>query len=56
MIKEKGKQVPLRDFPGGLVIKTLQSQCKGHGFHPWAGNWNPTCDGVWPKKIKINAR
>ena len=23
------------DFPGGPVAKTLSSQCKGPGFHPW---------------------
>ena len=38
------------DFPGGRVAKTLCSQCRGHRFDPWSGNWipqattkNPTC-------------
>ena len=28
----------LRDFPGGLVVKTLRSQCRGPRFNPWWGN------------------
>ena len=31
-IKSKG------DFPGGPVVKTPCSQCRGHGFNPWSGN------------------
>ena len=27
-----------RDFPGGPVVETPQSQCRGPRFHPWAGN------------------
>ena len=26
------------DFPGGPVIKTLSSQCRGPGFDPCSGN------------------
>ena len=26
------------DFPGGPVVKTLCSQCRGPGFHPWSEN------------------
>ena len=26
------------DFPGGTVVKTLRSQCRGPGFDPWSGN------------------
>ena len=26
------------DFPGGPVAKTVCSQCRGHGFHPWSVN------------------
>ena len=26
------------DFPGGPVVKTLCSQCRGPGFDPWSGN------------------
>ena len=25
-------------FPGGPVVKTLHSQCRGPGFDPWSGN------------------
>ena len=27
-----------RDFPGGPVVKTPHSQCRGDGFSPWLGN------------------
>ena len=27
-----------RDFPGGAVVKTLSSRCRGPGFNPWSGN------------------
>ena len=27
-----------RDFPGGAVVKTPCSQCRGPGFDPWSGN------------------
>ena len=27
-----------RDFPGGSVVKTPHSQCRGPGFNPWSGN------------------
>ena len=26
-----------RNFPGGLIVKTLHFQCRGHGFDPWSG-------------------
>ena len=26
------------DFPGGPVVKTLRSQCRGPGIDPWLGN------------------
>ena len=29
------------DFPGGPVVKTLHSQCRGPGFNPWSGNQIP---------------
>ena len=29
------------DFPGGLVAKTLCSQCREPGFSPWPGNQIP---------------
>ena len=30
-----------RDIPGGPVVKTPCSQCRGHGFNPWLGNEDP---------------
>ena len=27
-----------RDFPGGPVVKTPHSQCRGHRFNPRLGN------------------
>ena len=38
-----------------LVVKTPHSQCRGHRFHPWSGNQDPTCHWVSPKtKSKPN--
>ena len=38
------------DFPGGLVVKTLCSQCRGHGFDPWSGiKHDPACHVAWPE-------
>ena len=31
------KKLENRDFPGSLVAKTLHSQCRGPGAHPWLG-------------------
>lgn len=31
------------DFPGRPVLKTPGFHCRGHGFHSWLENWNPTC-------------
>ena len=28
----------LGDFPGGTVVGTPHSQCRGPGFNPWSGN------------------
>ena len=42
----------VRDFPGGSVFKTLGSQCRGHGFGPWSGNY-PTCHVVQPKCVCV---
>ena len=30
--------LPIQDFPGGPVVKTPRSQCRGPGFNPWSGN------------------
>ena len=35
-----------RDFPGGPVVKNPCFQCKGYGFDPWPGNYDPTCSMV----------
>ena len=29
------------NFPGGSVVKTPCSQCRGPGFDPCSGNWIP---------------
>ena len=40
------------DFPGGLVAKTLYSQCSGPGFDPWSGNCIPhTTVKTWSSQI-----
>ena len=37
-------------FPGGLVVKTFTSHCRGLRFDLWSGNLNPTCHMVQSKK------
>ena len=29
---------PVRDFPGGPVVRALRSRCRGPGCKPWSGN------------------
>ena len=40
----------LKGLPGGLVVKILHFQCRGSGFDPWLGNWDPTCRAVQQNK------
>jgi len=35
------QEKPMRDFPGGPVAKTPNSQRRGLGFDPWSGNKIP---------------
>ena len=42
----------MKDFPAGPVAKNLCCHCRGHGFDPWSGNYNPTCYVALPKKNK----
>ena len=37
MAVNKKKSTNNRDFPGGPVVKTPCSQCKGPGFDSWSG-------------------
>ena len=37
-------------FPVGQMVKNPCSHCRGHGFHPWAGNEDPACYTVQPRK------
>ena len=30
-----------RDFPGGPLVKSPRSQCRGSGFNPWSGDQIP---------------
>ena len=32
------------------MVKNPCFHCRGHGFDPWSGNWDPACHVVWPKK------
>ena len=41
-----------RDFPGGLVVKTLHFQCRGCRVVPWSRNKDPPGCVAWPKKKK----
>ena len=34
----QNKGIDTKDFPGGSVAKTPQSQCRGPGFDPGSGN------------------
>ena len=45
-----GVLIRRRDFPGGPVVKNPCFQCKGCGFDPWPGNYDPTCSMVCQKK------
>ena len=45
----------LGDFPGGPVVKTLCSQCRGPGSNPWLIPGRGTkipYEAQWPKKKK----
>ena len=37
------KQGANGDFPGGPVVTIPGFQCRGHGFYPWLGNYDPAC-------------
>ena len=32
------QETRVQDFPGGPLVKTPHSQCRGHGFDPRLGN------------------
>ena len=38
---------PSWDFAGGPVVRTCFYH-SGHRFHPWSGNWNPSCHSAEP--------
>ena len=42
-----------RDFPGGLVVKTLHFQCRGCRVDPWSRNKDPTGCVAWPKNLLL---
>ena len=43
---------PPQDFPGSPVVRTQHFHCRGPGFNPWSGNWDPASLAAWPKKKK----
>ena len=45
-----------RDFLGGPIVKTLHSQCRGHGFSPWLENKDSACYMAWLEKKKIGGQ
>ena len=49
---EDSKKSTRWDFPGGPVAEVPCFHCRGHGFNPWSGNWDPTCHAVQPKTNK----
>lgn len=38
------------ELPGGLVVRILCFNCRGHGFDPYSWDSDPACHGMWPKK------
>ena len=38
------------EFPGGPVIRTLYSHCRGCGFNPWSGNYDRSSHEARQKK------
>ena len=48
-IKKKKKIV--WGLPRHLLVKTPHSQCMGHDFHPWSGNYDPTFHVVQKKSL-----
>ena len=48
LLLEKQKQKNW-DFPGSPAVKTPRFHCSRRGFHPWAGNSDPTCQCSGPK-------
>ena len=45
----KAKINKWEDFPGGPVVKTLRSRCRGPGFDPWSGNCRPQLRARMPQ-------
>ena len=41
-----------REVPGGPVVRTPRSHCRGPRFIPWSGNEDLASHTVWPKKLK----
>ena len=35
---EQSENSECGEFPGGLVVRTAGSHCRGPGFNPWLGN------------------
>ena len=40
-----------KQLAGSPAARTLCFHCRGHGFDPWLGNWDPTAWAVQPKRI-----
>ena len=46
----------LGNFLGSPVVKTPCFQCRGHGFDPWVGNWNPLAGVQTPARPLLQLR
>ena len=47
------------EFPGGPAVRTPSSHCRGPGFDPWLGNWDPASHAGQPsptKKLQFQER
>ena len=50
--KKKNTEEKGWGFSGDPVIGALCFHCRGHGFSPWSGHWDPTYFKVRTKKKK----
>ena len=52
----KYKMIMTQDFPSGPVGKTPSFHCRGHGFNPWSGNYDPSSLNVRPKEKTVKKK
>ena len=45
----------LQGIPWRPVVRTPHFHCRGSGFHPWSGNYDPTSHTVCPPPKNVPA-